>query len=221
MKFEFSEYPNSKVPDDELLKDMKEVIKNGCGISLSMAEYDEKGSYNSSTIIRHFGSWNNALSLIGAEINNRQFTEEELFNNIERVWIYKGKQPSRRDMDNKNISLISSGAYLRKYGKWTTALKTFIEYINDVENDYPKEDSKIENNNISHNTPREINLRLRFKVMSRDNFKCCICGASPAKDPSVELHIDHIIPWSKGGETILENLQTLCSSCNWGKGNLL
>ena len=110
---------------------------------------------------------------------------------------------------------------MRKYGKWTTALKTFIEYINDVENDYPKEDSKIENNNISHNTPREINLRLRFKVMSRDNFKCCICGASPAKDPSVELHIDHIIPWSKGGETILENLQTLCSSCNWGKGNLI
>ena len=71
-----------------------------------------------------------------------------------------------------------------------------------------------------HKTSREVNLRLRFKVMQRDNFKCCICGASPATNPSIELHIDHIVPWSKGGETLLENLQTLCSNCNYGKSNL-
>jgi 5-methylcytosine-specific restriction endonuclease McrA len=33
--------------------------------------------------------------------------------------------------------------------------------------------------------------------------------------------VDHIVPWSKGGETILENLRTLCSKCNLGKGNVL
>ena len=57
--------------------------------------------------------------------------------------------------------------------------------------------------------------------MHRDNFKCCKCGKSPAKDPSVELHVDHIIPWAKGGETVLENLQTLCSDCNLGKSDLI
>jgi len=41
-----------------------------------------------------------------------------------------------------------------------------------------------------------------------------------AKDPGVELHVDHIFPWSKGGETVFENLQTLCSKCNGGKSNL-
>lgn len=61
--------------------------------------------------------------------------------------------------------------------------------------------------------------KLRYQVLKRDNFKCCACGASPAKDPSIELHIDHIIPFSKGGETTLENLQTLCSRCNIGKGD--
>ena len=66
---------------------------------------------------------------------------------------------------------------------------------------------------------RTISDKLRYTVLKRDNFKCCACGASPAKDPSVELHIDHIIPWSKGGETSLENLQTLCSRCNIGKSN--
>ncbi|MBR0162008.1 MAG: HNH endonuclease [Oscillospiraceae bacterium] len=46
------------------------------------------------------------------------------------------------------------------------------------------------------------------------------CGASPAKDSSVELHIDHIKPWSKGGETVMENLETLCSIWNLGKSDL-
>lgn len=66
---------------------------------------------------------------------------------------------------------------------------------------------------------RGISDKLRYQVLKRDSFKCCFCGASPAKDTSVELHIDHVVPWSKGGETTLENLQTLCSRCNLGKGD--
>lgn len=68
-------------------------------------------------------------------------------------------------------------------------------------------------------TSRVISDKLRYQVLKRDCFKCCACGASPAKDASVELHIDHIVPWSKGGETTLDNLQTLCSRCNLGKGD--
>lgn len=74
--------------------------------------------------------------------------------------------------------------------------------------------------NWDHKTKREISLRLRFLVMKRDNFKCQICGRSPATDQSIILHVDHIIPWSKGGETTENNLQTLCSKCNLGKSNM-
>ncbi|MBQ9781238.1 MAG: HNH endonuclease [Clostridia bacterium] len=102
--------------------------------------------------------------------------------------------------------------------KWSNALKAFVEYINqDVSDDSLYE---VNSETRGHKTTRDINLRLRFKVMQRDNFKCCACGASPAKDPSVELHIDHIFPWSKGGETEIDNLQTLCSKCNLGKSDL-
>ena len=73
----------------------------------------------------------------------------------------------------------------------------------------------------SHKTKRDASLQMRYAVLKRDNFKCCACGASPAKDPSVELHIDHIVPWSKGGETTIENLQTLCAKCNLGKSNIV
>ena len=124
------------------------------------------------------------------------------------------------------------------------ALEAFVEYINEnddsdtdidnqtvedrthdirdsilsTRNDIPETQAKLEN---IHRTSRNINTRLRFKVMKRDNFKCCACGASPAKDPTIELHVDHIIPWSKGGETEIDNLQTLCSKCNLGKSNLV
>lgn len=67
---------------------------------------------------------------------------------------------------------------------------------------------------------RDPSMRLRYEVLARDHFTCRYCGASPKKDPSVTLHIDHIIPWSKGGKTVLENLQTLCSQCNLGKSDL-
>jgi len=57
--------------------------------------------------------------------------------------------------------------------------------------------------------------------MKRDDFKCVKCGRNPATDPGIKLEIDHIIPYSKPkGETVIENLQTLCKECNLGKSNL-
>lgn len=99
-------------------------------------------------------------------------------------------------------------------GKVVEGIATFSENITIA----PKNEKHISND---HKTKREIGLQLRFRVFKRDNFKCCLCGNSPAKDPSVELHVDHIVPWAKGGETTIDNLQTLCSKCNIGKSDSL
>ena len=53
----------------------------------------------------------------------------------------------------------------------------------------------------------------------RDGFTCKTCGRSPINEKGVKLHVDHIVPWSKGGETIPDNLETKCEQCNLGKGN--
>lgn len=58
---------------------------------------------------------------------------------------------------------------------------------------------------------------LRYDILKRDNFRCQICGFS-AQD-GVKLHVDHIIPVSKGGKTIASNLRTLCERCNMGKSD--
>lgn len=49
---------------------------------------------------------------------------------------------------------------------------------------------------------------LRAAVMERDGYQCVNCGATKP------LAIDHIFPWSRGGEDTLENLQVLCKPCN-------
>lgn len=66
---------------------------------------------------------------------------------------------------------------------------------------------------------RKIPARLRYEVLRRDNFRCKICGRSPKDNENIKLHIDHIKPFSEGGESTEENLQTLCEDCNLGKSN--
>ena len=48
-------------------------------------------------------------------------------------------------------------------------------------------------------------------VYERQGRKCAICGKTFAYE---EMAGDHVVPWSKGGRTKLENRQMLCVTCN-------
>jgi len=58
---------------------------------------------------------------------------------------------------------------------------------------------------------------LRMTILRRDNYRCQMCGASASNGAT--LHVDHIIPVSRDGRTVAENLQALCEPCNLGKSN--
>ena len=60
-----------------------------------------------------------------------------------------------------------------------------------------------------------INPALRYKIFSRDNFKCRVCGR--CADDGAKLQVDHIKSLVDGGSNNQENLQTLCRECNVGK----
>ncbi|MGH6683882.1 MAG: HNH endonuclease [Pseudolabrys sp.] len=62
-----------------------------------------------------------------------------------------------------------------------------------------------------------ISARVRFKIFTRDKFRCQICGRSQKDD--VTLHVDHRVSVADGGSDELDNLQTLCSDCNLGKSS--
>ena len=235
----------AQVTDEQLLDDLKRVANILCKTTFSSGEYKKYGEWSISTYFRRFGTWNNALGNAGLipyqQVSGRKIATEELFKEIGRIWVKLGRQPTSTDVKN-GLSNFSMNTFSRRFGSWRKALVAFVNYVNDDNNNQPDNvdrsklsgpsvRSKLNVRNKSnvthqlefhkHKTQREPNLRLRFKVLDRDHFKCCSCGASPAKDSSVELHVDHIKPWSEGGETVFDNLQTLCSKCNLGKSDLM
>lgn len=222
MKFELNDF-HRNVSDNELIVDLKNVADLLQKNTVTLDEYNEYGHFHSTTLTRRFGSWFKCLDLadLTASRSKIGITDNELFEDIEKVWTNLGKQPSYAQM--RDLSRYSIGTYEKRFGGWRKALIAFVDYINGDVSTELIEDNSFANNRYSdeHKTSRSINLRMRFRVLQRDNFRCCMCGASPANNPEIELHIDHIIPWSKGGETVIDNLQTLCSRCNIGKSNLI
>lgn len=62
---------------------------------------------------------------------------------------------------------------------------------------------------------------LEKALFYRENGRCAICTTSLTGviDPYAKIHIDHIIPISRGGTSDPTNLQILCHNCNLSKGN--
>ncbi|WP_055694242.1 HNH endonuclease [Streptomyces prasinopilosus] len=56
-----------------------------------------------------------------------------------------------------------------------------------------------------------ISEALRQFVYERDGYRCVRCGATD------DLTLDHIHPWVLGGTNNVDNLRTLCRSCNSSK----
>jgi hypothetical protein len=211
------------IPESELTEDLVNVAKMVGKDTITGLIYDEKGLFGKTTILRRFGSWHKALQAAGLKIiHNVNITDDELFENIAEVWKRLGRQPIGREMEKSaGCSKYSLGTYEHRFGSWNKALIRFITFIKQPDTKFDGNTLKTEkalDKNISNNT-RNINWRLRATVLIRDNCICKMCGASPAKNSKTTLHVDHIIPWSKGGQTVIENLQTLCSVCNIGKSN--
>ncbi len=219
-------------PDDQLLADLRRVAHRHRATHV--------------TYVRRFGSWNNALKRAGLRIAKRRgVPDAEAFAQLEHMWRTLGRQPRLADFDQIPTTLGPS-LYLKRFGGWRAALRAFIEWVNNQnrrartptpgsertgDDPDPPAPGTQESGSSEylrtrrgaqekpvHRTTRTARPRLRYRVLQRDRFCCVACGRSPATDAGVVLHVDHKHPWSAGGETTLDNLQTLCERCNIGKG---
>jgi hypothetical protein len=219
MKFELQPF-HRNIPDDDLLSDLvaAHAELKAEGKPLTFRNYRSVGKYGPTTINDRFGSWNRALQKAGLSLQEeKNIPVEALFDNLKLVWITKGKQPAFRDM-NSDASQYSASTYNARFGSWRNALKEFVAVVEHDESELNESTVQPPQAVPTINTPRDPSLALRFLVLKRDGFRCVACGRSPATDAGVELEIDHRQPWSDGGPTIAENLQTLCFNCNRGKG---
>lgn len=70
---------------------------------------------------------------------------------------------------------------------------------------------------------RHLNIRAfdkkeKLRAYEKQQGKCPICGLTYKIE---EMEADHIIPWSKGGHTDVDNCQCLCRKCNNKKSDTL
>ncbi len=55
----------------------------------------------------------------------------------------------------------------------------------------------------------------RSNILARDNFQCQYCSTALS---TREATLDHVLPRSRGGKTLWDNLVCCCASCNRRKG---
>lgn len=242
-KFQFERHQVSKIPREKVIAELEKAAQHFNYKYFRQDDFDSVADISSYKIYREFGSWAKAMDFLSDHLQKQgknfqitkrlgRYSEEEMFSEIENIWRRLGHRPSRNEWTASNPK-ISYDAIQRRFGGWKEACLKFIEYKSGetagvLSKTQSTKERKIlgtdkkatqSKSKISVQKTRTIPLNTRVKVLARDNFKCAFCGRSPATHPGVALHIDHIKPFSKGGDNSIENLQTLCSECNYGKSN--
>jgi len=239
MDFKFQRQRLNTIPEEKILSELERVAKHFNYIEFGWRDFNKIADISANPIKKHFGSWRKGLEALKKQLQskgldlkprpfapNRIYSDKEMFDEMERIWKQVGQRPSRYEWDMSKPK-ISLNAYKKRFGGWTNACLRFIEYKmgHDVliqDKSVPNQEVQIEETKEGSRHPQEkryISLGVRLEVLKRDNFKCVFCGKSPATNIGTKLHIDHVIPFSKGGKSVLENLQTLCEECNLGKSD--
>lgn len=65
--------------------------------------------------------------------------------------------------------------------------------------------------------PRSVKRKIsRRALFARDGWRCAYCGSNTPR-----LTLDHVVPRSRGGESVWENVVASCAPCNLHKGDRL
>jgi len=198
----------SQLSSEEIIRELQRVAREVGTDTLTTKHLRKHSVVSYSDVVRRFGSWESGLRQAGLHRSKigRRYSKEAYFDNLLRVWTHLGRQPRYGEM-NHPPSAIRAAAYVKRFGRWTSALVAFQERMNEPQ---PVADSEA-------GAPKgKIRPGLRWRILNRDGFRCVKCGRKPAPDQLTELHVDHKDP---KGPTQPDNLRILCASCNIGKGD--
>lgn len=221
----------NQYPTEKIIAELRRVADLYGNRHFSRREFDGKATdCKGSVVLSRFGSWRAALDAAGLKLekikkDRSQITNGQLFDELGRVWKLIGHRPSKDEWESAKAKY-SYTTYKTRFGGWVNACTAFIETesrrnqgLEPEPEEEPGRHQKLEpSSQIQSEEKRNIPMKLRYRVLTRDSYKCALCGRSPATHVGVSLHIDHMVPFVKGGKTVLENLRTLCAECNWGKG---
>lgn len=213
-----------KYSESELVERLLNYAQTSGSSFVSVAGFSKTTGIAESTITNHFGSWRDFCERAQlAPRYQRAVTQKELFENLDRIWQALGRQPRAKEI-KQPLSPISISRYQKEFKTpWYDICLEFLSWksgaaVAEIERDACTSPAGLIDQ-TTRTTRRAIPLSLRYEILKRHKFRCVKCGRSPATNVEIELHIDHKTSWANGGETVLENLQCLCSECNLGKSN--
>jgi hypothetical protein len=211
--------------NEELVAELQRVASILGHSSLTADDLNAHALVGPATFRNRFGSLKAAFRAAGLSesAHGKRYADEECFENLLHIWTNLGRPPMYREMSSLP-STVGGKAYVKRWGTWNKALHAFANRVNaDDLGANPPQSSAAPINVLKQSMAlkpedrHDIPLGLRWKVLSRDRFRCVVCGISPATSLECKLHVDHIVPFSKGGKTIVDNLRSLCATCNIGK----
>jgi hypothetical protein len=167
------------------------------------------------TIVLRFGTWRAALARAGIRhARGKHYPPEELIARLEDLWRTLGRPPGQKRLAQRDG--LSSHPYSRHWGSLRQACIALSRHKSGL---ITREQLLAGNPKRRAGARAPIPPSLRWQTLRRDHFRCTACGQGTSTHPLAELHVDHILPVSKGGDNAPENLRTLCRKCNQGRGN--
>jgi hypothetical protein len=203
----------------QIVASLKEYGELHCKSSFTGRDYDnwsEKIAY-SSAIRRRFGGWGKALQAAGFRAHSSKPDPRDMVAAFRNCWQEQNSVPSYLQFSDYLEKLnypFRTKTCVRFFG----GLGRLARLIEEVDLGTLPESKLYEHHKpVRRRLYDAVRPKVRLAVLKRDNYRCVKCGASPNDDKSIRLEVDHIVPGSRGGLATMENLQTLCSSCNQGK----
>ena len=131
-------------------------------------------------------------------------------------WRQHGSVPSQRQLE-EFLQRHNLPFRAKSYFSFFGGLGRLAKLIVGMQNGELTEDQLLYRYKPLQRSKRTLSPKLRLVVFKRDGYRCVKCGADPKTGNSVRLEVDHIKPVSRGGLSVIDNLQTLCFVCNQGK----
>ena len=220
-KFIFSlDRPLRSVKKKDIIIDLKAFAEFKKSKSLTAVSYTRwnNARFSVDSVRRIFGSWENAMKAIGLSHQKKHYySDKEIIKIYIKIWRWREQAPSENDIKeyNKEFNItFSADTISRRWDK-----RVFKRLISQYVLKQITIDQVIEGKKKI--TRPRISPRLRATVLKKYNYRCTDCGKSPKVNKNIVLEINHIIPFSKGGETILNNLEVNCHGCNAGKSDVI
>lgn len=154
----------------------------------------------------------NVAKILEQESVNKTKYSDKKYKRIENIVLDKIIYTKKDFLINASLEVYyrSNGGRVNESRNGFRNYEELLELYKEWENGNKYEVTKRQERKI-------MNDDIRYNVLKRDNFTCQKCGIT-SKD-GARLEADHIIPVSKGGKTVMSNLQTLCDRCNSGKSD--